>query len=205
MEPSAHRELKVLQAIAEDEQTTQRGLASKLGIALGLTNLYLKRLVRKGYIKCVNIQSNRVRYLITPKGIAEKMRLTYEYMDYSFRIFQEGRNHLQMIVQAHMASPTARVALYGTGEASQLAFLCLRELHLEPVAAFDGRKGGSFLGLPILDIADHASVDYDLLIVGTMEPTVALVGVLMAAGVPPAKLVTLRPVPDLERVRAVGK
>jgi len=80
VDTGAHRELKVLEAIAEDEQMTQRGLAARLGIALGLTNLYLKRLVRKGYVKCVNVQSNRVLYLITPKGIAEKSRLAYEYM-----------------------------------------------------------------------------------------------------------------------------
>ena len=54
------RELAVLEAIENDARLTQRSLASTLGIALGLTNLYLKRLVRKGYIKCVNVRSNRL-------------------------------------------------------------------------------------------------------------------------------------------------
>ena len=83
MKLEERRELAVLEAIEQDEQITQRSLASSLGIALGLANLYLKRLVRKGYIKCVNVRSNRLLYLITPNGIVEKSRLTYEFIDLS--------------------------------------------------------------------------------------------------------------------------
>jgi predicted transcriptional regulator len=77
----AHRDLRLLEAVHQDSRVTQRGLASKLGIALGLANIYLKRMIRKGYIKCVNVQPNRISYLVTPRGIAEKARLTYEFMD----------------------------------------------------------------------------------------------------------------------------
>src|SRR5690349_21437406 len=115
---------------------TQRGLATRLGIALGLTNLYLKRLVRKGYIKCVNVQSNRVLYLITPKGIAEKTRLTYEFLDYSLKVYREGRRHLKTMLEPYAQQASARIAIYGTGEAAELAYLCLKELGLEPVAVF---------------------------------------------------------------------
>ena len=73
-----HRELHLLEALHGDQRITQRRLSTKLGIALGLTNLYLKRLVRKGYVKCVTVPHNRMRYLVTPRGIAEKTRLTYE-------------------------------------------------------------------------------------------------------------------------------
>ena len=66
MDIEAHRDLQLLEAVEQNARVTQRTLATKLGIALGLTNIYLKRLVRKGYIKCVNVQSNRISYLITP-------------------------------------------------------------------------------------------------------------------------------------------
>src|SRR5262245_24628956 len=89
------RDLEVLEAVAEDQLITQRGLAARLGIALGLTNLYMRRLVRKGLIKCVNVQSNRLRYLITPRGIAEKSRLTFEYMEYSLFLYRQVRGHLR--------------------------------------------------------------------------------------------------------------
>src|SRR5213594_3969479 len=95
MDIEAHRDLKLLEAVEEDSRVTQRTLATKLGIALGLTNLYLKRLVRKGYIKCVNVNPTRILYLITPQGIAEKTRLTYLFVDDSLQMYKEVRMHLR--------------------------------------------------------------------------------------------------------------
>ena len=51
MDIEARRDLKLLEAVEQDSRVTQRSLAGRLGIALGLTNIYLKRLARKGYIK----------------------------------------------------------------------------------------------------------------------------------------------------------
>ena len=189
---NAHRDLKVLEAIAEDERLTQRGLATRLGIALGLMNVYLKRLVRKGYIKCVNVHSNRVLYLLTPKGIAEKTRLTYEFMEYSLEVYREGRKHLKAMLKPYAQQPSPRIAIYGTGEAAELAYLCLKELGLEPVVVFDGQTRGTFLGVRILDIREHASVDYDLIIIASMEPTPETTHMLLSTGVPQAKLLALR-------------
>src|SRR5436190_13245064 len=95
LDVEANRELRLLEAVHEDSRVTQRGLAEKLGIALGLANVYLKRMVHKGYIKCVNVQPNRITYLITPRGITEKARLTYEFMDYSLHLYGEVRQHLR--------------------------------------------------------------------------------------------------------------
>lgn len=188
----SHRELKVLEAISDNERTTQRGLASQLGIALGLANLYLKRLARKGYIKCVNVRSNRVRYLITPTGIAEKTRLTWEFMEYSLRVFRESRTHLKRMLQPYAAQPSVRIAMYGTGEAAELAYLCLKELGLEPVAVFDGRAQGRFFGVPIRPVGEHDQVAFDALIVATLTDPTALLRALKDAGIAPSRLVTLR-------------
>ena len=74
MEREALRDLEILAELARGDQITQRHLAARLGIALGLTNLYLKRLARKGFIKITSIPPRRARYLLTPKGIAQKTR-----------------------------------------------------------------------------------------------------------------------------------
>src|SRR5258706_13719142 len=140
MDIEARRHLRLLEAVEEDSRVTQRGLAVKLGIALGLTNIYLKRLVRKGYIKCVNVQSNRLSYLITPRGIAEKARLTYEFIDYSLHLYSEVRQHLREVLQ-ECAAADRRVAIYGPGAAAELAYLSLKECGLEPVAIFDTDGG----------------------------------------------------------------
>jgi DNA-binding Lrp family transcriptional regulator len=191
MDIEDHRDLKLLEAVEQDSRVTQRGLASKLGIALGLTNIYLKRLVRKGFIKCVNIRSNRISYLITPRGIAEKARLTYEFMDYSLHLYGEVRQHLRGVLQ-ECAAADRRVAIYGRGEAAELAYLSLKEFGLEPVAIFDVEGGREFLGIPVQPVRDHERVVYDLMIVATLESSGQQVVALERQGIPPEKLFPLR-------------
>jgi len=191
MDIEARRDLKLLEAVEQNSRVTQRGLATKLGIALGLTNIYLKRLVRKGYIKCVNVQSNRLTYLITPRGIAEKARLTYEFMDYSLHLYGEVRQHLRTVLQ-DCAAANRRVAIYGRGEAAELAYLSLKECGLEPVAVFDVDGGDDFLGMPVRPLRDHDQVAFDLIIVATLESSGQQVAALIKDGVPPDKLFPLR-------------
>jgi DNA-binding Lrp family transcriptional regulator len=191
MDIEAHRDLKLLEEVERDSRVTQRGLATKLGIALGLTNIYLRRLVRKGYIKCVNVQSNRITYLITPRGIAEKARLTYEFMDYSLHLYGEVRQHLRTTL-AQCAAADKRVAIYGCGEAAELAYLSLREAGLEPVAIFDETNGLEFLGIPVRPIAEHEQVAFDLMIIATLERSGAQLATLLKIGIPKDKLFPLR-------------
>src|SRR5215470_4710514 len=187
MDIEAHRDLKLLEAVEEDSRITQRSLANRLGIALGLTNIYLKRLVRKGYIKCVNVQSNRISYLITPRGIAEKARLTYEFMDYSLHLYGEVRQHLRSVLQ-ECAAADRRVAIYGRGEAAELAYLSLKEFGLDPVAVFDSEGGREFLGMPVRPIADHEQFAFDLLIIARLDRDGDAVGTLIRDGIPVEKL-----------------
>jgi DNA-binding Lrp family transcriptional regulator len=186
MDVEAHRDLKLLEAVEQDAHVTQRRLANRLGIALGLANIYVRRLMRKGYIKCVNVQPNRISYLITPRGIAEKARLTYEFMDYSLHLYKEVRQHLREVLQ-ECAEAERKVAIFGRGEAAELAYLSLKESGLEPVAVFDIDVGGAFLGIPVLPLAEHLIT-------------------LLREGVPADKLFPLRrdPAPAPKRTRAAS-
>jgi DNA-binding Lrp family transcriptional regulator len=191
MDIEDHRDLRLLEAVEQNSRVTQRGLASKLGIALGLTNIYLRRLVRKGFIKCVNVRSNRISYLITPRGIAEKARLTYEFMDYSLHLYSEVRQHLRCVLQ-ECAAAHRRVAIYGRGEAAELAYLSLREFGLEPVAIFDADGGREFLGIPVQPVRNHEQFAYDLMIVATFERSGQQLSTLERDGIPADKLFPLR-------------
>ena len=195
MDVEAHRDLRLLEAVHQDSRVTQRGMAKKLGIALGLANIYLKRMIHKGYIKCVNVQPNRISYLITPRGIAEKARLTYEFMDYSLHLYGEVRQHLREAMQ-DCAAAGKRVAIYGSGEAAELAYLSLKEFGLEPVAIFDQQGGREFLGMPVRPIAEHASVEYDLMIVATLDRSGQAGADLQEVGVPRDKQFPLRKEPE---------
>jgi len=201
MDVESHRDLRLLEAVHEDSRVTQRGLAGKLGIALGLANIYLKRMIHKGYIKVVNVQPNRISYLITPRGIAEKARLTYEFMDYSLHLYGEVRQHLREAMQ-DCAAEGKRVAIYGSGEAAELAYLSLKESGMEPVAIFDQEGGRVFLGMPIRPLAEHAAVEYDLMIVATLDRSGQAGADLERVGVPRDKQFPLRKAPEPVHKRA---
>lgn len=120
---------------------TQRVLAQRLGVALGLTNLYIKRLASKGFIKVKEFPrkpyaGKRLRYVLTPRGAAEKARLTYEYMGYSLRLFRRTGGNLREAMARLTQQGIKRIALYGVGDAAELAYLTLREFGLEPVGIF---------------------------------------------------------------------
>ena len=190
MDIEARRDLQLLEAVEENARVTQRGLANRVGIALGLTNIYLKRLTRKGFIKCVNVQPNRITYLITPSGIAEKMRLTYEFMDYSLKLYGEVRQHLRAVLQER-ARGNGHVAIFGRGEAAEIAYLSLRELSLEPLAFFD-RTSGHFLGMPVRSITEHRQVPYELLVLASFDRQGTEMDDLIRLGVPREKILPLR-------------
>jgi DNA-binding MarR family transcriptional regulator len=193
MERVAQRDLEILSAVASGEPVTQRNLAQRLGIALGLANLYLKRLTRKGYIKVTTIPPNRLRYLLTPKGIAEKTRLTYEYIEYSLKLYRSARHVLRDTLLPLVQQGKRRGAIYGTSEAAELAFLTLKEMGVwvSLVVAEDGREG-TFFGAPIRPLAELAHDDVDLIVVASFSDSDGAVGALAARGVPREKIFTLR-------------
>jgi DNA-binding MarR family transcriptional regulator len=109
MDLQAQRTLQLLSEVEKSSGITQRALAERLGVALGLTNLYLKRLARKGYIKVTTIPRNRIKYLLTPRGVAEKSRLTYEYMQYSLSYYRGMRIRLKDALQGMSMAPREKV------------------------------------------------------------------------------------------------
>src|SRR5688500_8986706 len=205
------RNLEILAAIGEGNAPTQRALAERLGVALGLTNLYLKRLVTKGYVKVTDFPEKpaarkRLRYLLTPKGLAEKTRLTYAYVDRSLAQYRLARQTLRSALSTLALVPDGgvkRLALYGTGEAAELAYLPLKELGLEPVGIFPTSATGTFLGMPVRDCRELATEDVDAIVVATFDRPKNHVPALEALGIPSEKLLTLHP-PRANGSRSTG-
>ncbi|MFQ5914234.1 MAG: winged helix-turn-helix transcriptional regulator [Nitrospinota bacterium] len=195
MESQELRDLQILTEIEQGGSITQRSLATKLGVALGLTNLYLKRLAKKGHIKVTTLPRNRVKYLLTPRGIAEKTRLTYEYMSYSLRQYLRARQMLQKSLGSMVNAGHRRIAFYGTDEAAEVAFICLKEIGLEPSAVFDDEDGGHFLGMPVRPLRTLVQEEFDRIVVtslGAKRVTRSRMDTLTARGVPEEKVVSLR-------------
>ena len=198
------RDLDILTAIGEGAPLTQRALAERLGVALGLTNLYLKRLAHKGLIKIVAFPRKpaarkRLQYLLTPKGFAEKSRLTYEHMSYSLQVYRRTRQTLRESLGRLPAAGLKRLALYGTGEAAELAYLTLREFDVELVGVFAERADGQFLGLEVRTLSELAVEQIDAVIVATFDRPEPHVRMLEQLGVPGDRCVTMR------RLASVGE
>jgi DNA-binding MarR family transcriptional regulator len=197
MERQGERDLEILTAIEEGLPLTQRALAERLGVALGLTNLYVKRLARKGCIKIVEFPKKpaahkRLRYLLTPRGMAEKTRLTYEHMAHSLNLYRRARRTLRQSLGGLADGGARRIALCGIGEAAEVAYLTLKELGLEPVGVFAATADGPFLGYTVRPLADLAAEEFDVVIVATFErpePSLVQLGRL---GVAADRIVTLR-------------
>ena len=169
MDQASQRDLRILTEIAERQDVTQRGLSKSLGIALGLTNLYLKRLARKGYIKITTIPPNRIKYLLTPQGFSEKSRLTYEYVTLSLGLYRETRQRLRSAMEPMLGDGLKRLALYGTGEAAELAYLTLREMGFEPLAVYEDDGPATFLGMPVHQTAQLREAEFDRVVVASFR------------------------------------
>jgi DNA-binding MarR family transcriptional regulator len=204
MQSKSQRDLQILAAIDEGTPLSQRLLAQRLGVAVGLTNIYLKRLVKQGYVKVFHFQRRpaarkRLRYVVTPRGLAEKSRLTYEYMLHTLTLYRRARQTLHEALARLAHDGMKRVALYGTGDAAELAYLSVRELRLESVGVFTREGGGDFLGFPVQPLGALPIDDVDGIVVATLERPEPHIDALIAAGVPAAKIVTLRRVSESRR------
>lgn len=195
MRDDTARDLTILSAIADNDRLTQRHLARELGVTVSLANLYVRRLTLKGFIRVINIRANRLRYLLTPKGIAEKSRLTYTYMCRTFERYREARQSLQAALHPLTEDGHKRIAFYGTGEAAEVAYLCLKEVGLDLAAVFESEDGEKFLGLPIQRLEELSPNEFDQVVVTSFisqEVTEAKVQELLRLGVPRDQIVTLQ-------------
>ena len=163
--------LKILEEIGNGEVPSQREIAKKLDISLGLVNSFLKRLARKGYLKITTIPSNRVKYLLTPRGAAEKTRLTYAYIQYSYHFYKDARIKLKRLFSELSEQNVKRIVFYGATDLAEIAFLSLQETPIQLVAIFDaGKAGSSFLGLKIEHPERLSEFSYDRLLYTDEEP-----------------------------------
>lgn len=143
--------LGVLDAVSGDSSLTQRHIASQLGIALGLANAYLKRCIRKGLVKVQQAPANRYSYYLTPKGFAEKTRLTAEYMSQSLRFFRVVRRQCGDIFNVCAAAGHVRVVLWGAGDVAEIAALCAAEHGVSIVGVVPGEwpAPAELYGVPV--------------------------------------------------------
>ena len=161
-----HKTLQILSEISDNSFTSQRDLSSKLGIALGLVNSYLKNLIARGYIKVKSIPPRRYAYYLTPKGFSEKSRLAYHLLQNYTRIYRESRETLRKLFHELQSSGVRRIVLAGADEIAEIAYLTLQETDLDLIGVIDDtRTGRKFFGREILPVKTVRSMVHDSVVI----------------------------------------
>jgi DNA-binding MarR family transcriptional regulator len=154
MNTDKHREdaltLELLDAVQRQSNVSQRHLAQRLGVALGLANSYLKRCVRKGFIKIIEAPANRYLYYITPTGFAEKSRLTAQYLSYSFSFYRQASESCLRVFNICHEHDWNKLLLCGISDLAEIATLRAMEQHIEITGFYDPHsERETFLDRPV--------------------------------------------------------
>src|SRR4030066_1586776 len=142
MDDQSLKTLEILEELSSNGQVTQRELSRKVGIALGLANFFIKRLVQKGYVEIVYLERNRLGYLITPQGIAEKSRLTYSYIHRSYGYVRKLRISIRERLKALSREGVHNIVIYGGGDIAEVTYLAIQEVGMKLAGVVGGARAG---------------------------------------------------------------
>jgi DNA-binding MarR family transcriptional regulator len=121
-----HRELALLEHITVDPDATQATLASQLGVAVGTINWHLKRLIEKGYVKVRRAERRKLRYIITPEGLALRAKLTLDFIQTSMGLYRLVRERSIKAISQVRKSGHNEVRILGDGDVAEICRLtCL--------------------------------------------------------------------------------
>lgn len=148
------RSLLLMTELETGEPVSQREIAGRLGIALGLVNSYLKSLVKKGLVQVKAYPRNRFAYLLTPKGLAEKSHLAYLHLSNYHKLYRITRQDSLNLFHELRARGVKRVRFCGVDYLAEITYLSLCEAGLELDLVMDEEAGGNFLGRTIVSLED---------------------------------------------------
>jgi hypothetical protein len=149
---------EILEQVATRKALSQRSLARDTGIALGLANLLIRRMVRQGWVRMVRVRPNRVAYRITPAGLAERDRRSRAHLAGTVAQYVHARDRIAQRFAALSAGwpasanggPGKRIVFCGAGEVAEIGYVCLQRTDLQLVGVIADAGAGEFFGLPVL-------------------------------------------------------
>ncbi len=192
--------LTILEELNNDGFQSQRKLSKKLGMALGLTNAYIKRLVAKGYIMVKKMPKRRIFYNLTPMGIYEKAKLTWEFMKYSIDYYKELRGTIKKTFLELENKGAKKVIFCGISEVAEIAYITLQESHIKLIGIIDDEKAGEkFLGWKVLPFSKIK--DPDIIVITSIENKDDIGQKILDLGVDPKKIILF----SGQQLRAVQK
>ncbi len=168
--------LSLLETVDRGGEGSQRHFATEVGIALGLTNAYLRHCVNKGLVKVSSAPARRYVYYLTPRGFTEKSRLTFRYLSNSLWFFRQAK--MQCLATFNVASARGfrQIALIGASDIAEIAVICAAESGVSIVAVADTASGRAHLaGIPIVPRISDLQGRIDAVVVTEIAKTAAMV------------------------------
>ena len=182
----------MLSEVDDKPDVTQRQLSSTIGVALGLTNLLLKNLVQKGYVRVSQASWKRRLYTLTPEGFSRRLRLMTNYIQMVLDHYQHVRQTLRDQLEPLALNSESRVAVYGIGQFAELVYLGLKEIGVEEIDFFEENAVSDlrFLGAPVMDVSFIKMGRYDRVFIASVGSTKPLMCVLEKQGLDQDQVVT---------------
>ena len=169
VEDISYKELRALEEIDQNPELTQRQLSRKMGVALGVGNLLLKNLAKKGYIKVTHLSWKRWIYVVTPKGMTRKLNLTLSYIDSFLGHYRRVKKILKENLDSLTLNKESKVAIIGTGELAELAYLALLDIGVDEIDMYgDEDDKPIFLGKHVQYMKNMEVSEYSKIVV-TLE------------------------------------
>jgi DNA-binding MarR family transcriptional regulator len=189
----------ILEAIASGEPLTQRSLSQRLGVALGLTNLLIRRLVSKGYVRVSHMGTRHVRYFMTNEGLDALAKATRQSLANTVHLYTQTREQIRYsLALVSRECPIdergeKRIVFYGAGDVAEIAYVSLQSTDLQLVGVVDDKRTGRFFTMPIrhsaeLTPTDLAGEPYSFVVVTSLRYVDAIRSQAEGRGIAPSRV-----------------
>jgi predicted transcriptional regulator len=175
MDRHDYHTLQILDHVENTPLVTNRKVASKLDVSVKLAHALLRQLVQKGMLSIQKRHSRRWDYFLTPKGIAEKARLTYQFMSFTMQFYRAARRRSSEVLAQARKSGVTRVAFLGASELAEIAYLGVQEQKLQLVDVFDEERAGQeFMGVKTRPVAEMSGSAAEKILVTAFDRTMPM-------------------------------
>ena len=147
-------ELELLKQVEESPLLNNRMVASKLGCSVKLAHDLLNKIATKGLVNIKKHHSRRWDYFLTPKGLTEKARLTYEFLEFSMQFYREARKRSSQLCKDLKEDGINRVAFIGAGDLAEIVYLGVKEWDLELTEVYAASERENFMDVELKPYSD---------------------------------------------------
>lgn len=192
LDGETYRELRLLEEVNQTPDMSQRSLAQRLGIALGVTNFLVQSMAKKGYIRVVRVRWRQWAYIVTPAGIARRIQLTFAYIDRFLDHYRRVRELLRDNLNSLDLAPDSNIAIYGATQFAEIVYLVLKDLGVANIDIVEKDPSRErFLGTDVQRLDDIAAASYVRIVIAYPTQVDERCEELLSHGILPSQIVTL--------------